>query len=153
MLPHLGPRGEDGPGRGPGTERQDVTAVPGEGGDGLSRGRVRHVNLAVAGAARGQRLRVAHEDDVSHRAVVHGQLRLLLAAADLADAALLRVEAHNLDRLVVGAGCDEVALRAPREAVDGALVVARTFHQHVDWGGPVRERTLTHRMSSISVLI
>ena len=152
-VPHLGPRGEDGPGRGPGTERQDVTAVPGEGGDGLSRGRVRHVNLAVAGAARGQRLRVAHEDDVSHRAVVHGQLRLLLAAADLADAALLRVEAHNLDRLVVGAGCDEVALRAPREAVDGALVVARTFHQHVDWGGPVRERTLTHRMSSISVLI
>ena len=60
----------------------------------------------------------------------------------------------NLSRPIIGhRGQLPLLVRAPREAVDGALVVARTFHQHVDWGGPVRERTLTHRMSSISVFI
>ena len=46
------------------------------------------------------------------------------------DVARVGVEAHQLDGLVVAAGGDQVADRAPGQAVDGALVVLGALKQH-----------------------
>ena len=114
--------------------------MSGKGGNGLTAGAVCHIDLAVAGAARDERLRVAHEGEVAYRAVMHRQLGLLLAATAPGDVvkAFLRVEAHDLDRLIVGASRDEIAQRVPCEAIDGAFVVAGAFHQHLNLRGPVQ---------------
>ena len=46
------------------------------------------------------------------------------------DVARVGVEPHQLDRLVVAAGGDEVSHGTPGQAVDGALVVLGALEQH-----------------------
>ena len=116
-------------GAAPGVEGEDVARVARHGLEGGDRAAVRHVHLAVPRPGRQQQRRPArallHEAAVPHRAVVHRQV--VLAALQRGRA---RVEAHQLHRLVVAAGGDEVAARAPGEAVDGALVVLGPLEEH-----------------------
>lgn len=90
---------------------------------------IRHVHLAIAGTAADQQTRlvgaVLQEAQIAHGAVVHRQLRLF--ALQLL---LQLIVAHQLDRFVIGAGGDEIALRRPRHAVDGALVVFGALEEH-----------------------
>lgn len=89
---------------------------------------VGNVDLAVAGAATDQQAGlvggVLEEAQIADRSVVHRQFDFL--ALELL---LVLVEAHQLDRFVVGTGRDQVTHRGPRHAIDGALVVFRPLEE------------------------
>lgn len=71
-----------------------------------------HVYLTISGAAADEQAtpvgRVFEKTDVSDRAVVHGQLDLLALQIRR-----VRVELHQLHRLVVAPGCYQRAVRRP----------------------------------------
>jgi len=90
---------------------------------------VGHVYLTVTGTAADEQTapvgRVLDETNVPDSAIVHGQLDLLALQIRR-----VRVEPHQLYRLVVAAGSDQRSIRRPRHAVYRALVVSGTFEQH-----------------------
>lgn len=99
---------------------------------GLERSRRRtvgDVNLAVSGTAADQQTRLVHavldKAQVPDCAVVHRQL-------DLATLQLLLhvIVLHQLHRLVVGSGGDQVSHRRPRHAINRTLVVLCALEQH-----------------------
>lgn len=87
------------------------------------------VYLAVARAAAYQQAapvgRVLDEANVPDGAVVHGQLDLLALQVRR-----VRVELHQLHRLVVAPGRYQRTVRRPRHAVYRALVVSGALEQH-----------------------
>lgn len=92
-------------------------------------GAVGHVDLAVPGAAADEQARlvrgVLEEAEVPHGSVVHGQFDLLALQVRG-----LRVEPHELHRLVIASGRHEVPGGRPGHAVDRPLVMPRPFEQH-----------------------
>lgn len=90
---------------------------------------VGHVDFAVARAAAYEQTapvgRVLDETDVPDRTIVHSQLDLLALQVRR-----VRVEPHQLHRLIVAPGRYQRAVRRPRHAVYRALVVSGAFEQH-----------------------
>lgn len=118
----------------PVVQRKHVPPVAAEGLERRRRFAVGNVDFAIAGAATDQQAGlvggVLEEAQIADRSVVHRQFDFL--ALELL---LVLVEAHQLDRFVVGTGRDQVTHRRPRHAVDRAFVVFRPLEQN---GGLVR---------------
>jgi len=90
---------------------------------------VGHVYLAVTGTAADEQTapvaRVLDETNVPDRAIVHGQLDFLALQIRR-----VRVEPHQLDRLIIASGGDQRSVWRPRHAIYRTFVMSGTFEQH-----------------------